>query len=283
MLKKTIVLATLATVFLIAPSVARAMPLGGTASLKTPGTTKTLVLPPAADSSPVIFLGTALDPATGQQVEGWAIIHRQTNPAGSSGAKPRASICYSYLAKGAKWRTVEPWIVNPANTRGLEGTTVFGVLSGGVSKWEDATDGVVGNGGGVDVLGPGSTTTAALAADTVSPDGQNEVYFADISDANAIAVTVVWGIFSGPLSGRQLVEWDQVYDDTTFDWSAEAAGVAGKMDFDNIATHELGHSLGMSDLYNTCVEETMYGYSAAAETKKRDLNLGDITGVNALY
>jgi hypothetical protein len=228
-------------------------------------------------------LGTALDPATGQQVEGWALIHRRVNPVKPDGAKPGAKACYGYLARGAKWKTVEPWVANLNNTRSLDPTVLFNLLGGGVGKWEEATDGVVDNGVGVDVLGPGSATTAVLTADTVAPDSQNEVYFADISEANAIAVTIVWGIFSGPPSGRQLVEWDQVYDDVTFDWSAEATGVAGKMDFDNIATHELGHSVGLADLYNTCVEETMYGYSAAAETKKRDLNLGDITGINALY
>lgn len=180
-----------------------------------------------------------------------------------------------YLAKGAKWKTVEPWLANPTNTRGLDGTTIFNLLTGSVAKWEDAAGG--------DVVGAGSTTADVLVADTMAPDNQNEVYFADISDSNAIAVTIVWGIFSGPPSGRQLVEWDQVYDDVTFDWSAEAAGVAGKMDFDNIATHELGHSVGMADLYNTCTEETMYGYSAAGETKKRDLNSGDIGGINLLY
>lgn len=282
MLKKVAALFLLTAVFFI-PAAAQAVPPGGSATLKTPGTAKTLVLPPAADSAPVISLGTAVDPATGKQVEGWAIIHRQTNPARPGGAKPRVSACYGYLAKGAKWRTVEPWVANLNNTRSLDPTTLFHLLSGGVSKWEEATDGVVGNGVGVDVLGPGAATTEALVADTVSPDNQNEVYFADISDVNAIAVTIVWGIFGGPLSGRQLVEWDQVYDDVTFDWAAEAGGVAGKMDFDNIATHELGHSVGLADLYNTCVEETMYGYSAAAETKKRDLNTGDIAGANALY
>ena len=55
------------------------------------------------------------------------------------------------------------------------------------------------------------------------------------------------------------------------------------MDFDNIATHELGHSVGMADLYNTCTDETMYGYSTAGEIKKRDLNIGDINGINSLY
>ena len=283
MINKTFVFSALLAVSLIWTGVVRAAPPLGSATLNTPGITKTLVLPPAADNSPVISLGTALDPATGRQVEGWAIIHRKDNLAKPAGAKPGAASCYGYLAKGAKWKIVEPWLVNPANTRLLDGTTVFNLLTAGVTKWEDATDGNIINGAGVNVLGSGSITDAALVADTISPDNQNEVYFADITDSNAIAVTIVWGIFGGPPSGRQLVEWDQVYDDVTFDWSAEAAGVGGKMDFDNIATHELGHSVGMADLYNTCIDETMYGYSANAETKKRDLNTGDITGVNALY
>ena len=216
-------------------------------------------------------------------VEGLAIIHRKDNAVRPSGARPAKTTCYTYLARGAKWKTVEPWVTNPTNARSLDPTAVFNLLNGGITKWEDATDGTVGNSIGMDVLGSGSTTTEVLVADTVSPDDKNEVYFADITDSNAIAVTIVWGIFGGPPAGRQLVEWDQVYDDTTFDWSAESTGVPGKMDFDNIVTHELGHSVGMGDLYNTCVDETMYGYSSNAETKKRDLNNGDISGVNSLY
>ncbi len=254
-----------------------------TAILTTPGTTRTLLLPPAADNSPVISLGTALDPGTGKVVEGLAIIHRKDAAAKPPGSPKPGSVCYTYLAKGAKWRSVEPWLVNPANSDGLPGTTVANFLVGGVTKWEDAGDGVVGNGVGADVLGSGAVTTSVLVADTAAPDNQNEVYFADISDPSAIAVTIVWGIFGGPTATRELVEWDQVYDDVTFDWSAESVGVTGKMDVDNIATHELGHSVGLGDLYNSCTEETMYGYSATAETKKRDLNAGDISGMNGLY
>lgn len=282
-MRKIAALGILITFFLVLADLSLAAPSLETATLNTAGTTRTLLLPPAADNSPAISLGTAIDPATGKQVEGWAIIHRRDNLARPGGNKPGASACYSYLAKGAKWRTVEPWVANLNNTRSLDPTNLFHLLSGGVNKWEDATDGVVSDGLGRDVLGPGVATTEILAADTVSPDNQNEVYFADISEPGAIAVTVVWGIFGGPIAGRQLVEWDQVYDDVTFDWAADAAGVAGKMDFDNVATHELGHSLGLADLYNTCVEETMYGYSTTAETKKRDLNTGDIAGANALY
>jgi len=56
------------------------------------------------------------------------------------------------------------------------------------------------------------------------------------------------------------------------------------MDLQNIATHELGHGVGLGDLYITaCSEETMYGYSNYGETKKRTLNAGDIMGIQKLY
>lgn len=283
MVKKLAALVSIASSLFLFSGGALAVPPLQTATLSTPGTSGTLTLPPAViDNSPVISLGTAFDPGTGKMVEGIAIIHRKA-PARPGNAKPGTTTCYTYLAKDAKWKTVEPWVTNTTNNRGLDGTTVFNLLAGGVSKWEDATDGTMGNGVGVDVLGLGATTSAILVADTQSPDNQNEAYFADISDPGVIAVTIVWGIFGGPPSTRELIEWDQVYDDVSYDWSAETSGVTGKMDFDNIATHELGHSVGMGDLYNSCINETMYGFSSNVETKKRDLNAGDITGANNLY
>jgi len=40
----------------------------------------------------------------------------------------------------------------------------------------------------------------------------------------------------------------------------------------------------MDDLYETsCMAETMYGYSSEGEVSKRDLNAGDITGIQKLY
>ncbi len=56
------------------------------------------------------------------------------------------------------------------------------------------------------------------------------------------------------------------------------------MDFENIATHELGHSVGMGDLYTAeCNQQTMYGYASNGETNKRTLESGDINGIRALY
>jgi hypothetical protein len=82
------------------------------------------------------------------------------------------------------------------------------------------------------------------------------------------------------------VEWDQVYNDADYDWSADcdADSCSTKMDFPNIAIHELGHSVGLDDLYDSgCSEATMYGYADYGETNKRTLEAGDIAGVSNLY
>lgn len=249
--------------------------------LDTPGTQRTLILPVAAvDHSPVISLGSAVDPQSGKIVEGYAIVHYAKGGNGGGG-RPGGGL-YAFLAKGAKWKSVEPWVMNPANTSGLDGTTLFNHEAADIAKWEDATDGILGNGISGNILGAGSQTVAQLEADTISPDSMNEVYFAGISEPGAIAVTIVWGIFGGPISGRELVEWDQVFDDADYAWST--SGEADKMDFENIATHELGHSIGLADLYNLeASEQTMYGYAGYGETNKQTLESGDIAGANILY
>ena len=71
---------------------------------------------------------------------------------------------------------------------------------------------------------------------------------------------------------------------TYYPWGDAVASGSSVMDLQNIATHELGHSAGMDDLYSTsCNLETMYGYSTEGETIKRTLNAGDIKGIQALY
>jgi len=261
-----------------------ALPNFSLAQLSTPGTERTLFLPQTADNSPVVYIGEALDPRSGQFVEGYAIIHYKDQAAKPAVKPPKGqrNQCYSFLASGAKWKTLESWTVNPTSTQSLESSFVFTNLTADIVKWEEAADGVVGNSAGVNILGDGSVTSEILVADTESPDNINEVYFANVSSPGAIAVTIVWGIFAGPPSGRELVEWDMIFDDTDYNWSA--SGEAGKMDFENIATHELGHSVGLADLYESlCSQETMYGYADYGEIMKRDLNAGDIAGVDKLY
>lgn len=287
-MKKTVFTGLVLSLFLAASSVFAAPPSFAPMELTTQGTSGTLVLPSQAANAPVLDvlpLGSAIDPGSGKVVEGYAFIHYDRKGA-RPGDKPgkggsSGSSCYAYLANGAKWKNVESWVMNTANSGSLNGTDLFNTQATALAKWEDAADGTVGSGPGYNIFGEGSVTSSALVADTSSPDNQNEVYFGNISSSGAIAVTIVWGIFAGPPSGRELVEWDQVYDDVDFNWSL--TGESGKMDVDNIASHEDGHSAGMDHPDDSCTEETMYRFSSFGETKKRDLNIGDIAGINQLY
>jgi len=251
-------------------------------NLNTPGTSRTLLLPEAADRSPVISLGQAVDPVSGAVVEGIAFIHYKDN-FGNGNSNGRSnesrggrggSACYAFLANGAKWKNTEDYMFDATNGRGLNEATLHSFLSQSVETWDGE---VAANVFGVEVAG------TVDGADTSSPDGKNEILFGNVSSQGAIAITIVWGTFYGPPSQRQLVEWDMIFDDTDFDWSAEALGVAGKMDFHNIAAHEVGHAAGMGHPESSCVNETMYAYADNAEIKKRDLNSGDIAGIKALY
>lgn len=194
-------------------------------------------------------------------------------PWAGGGGKPEAK-CYGFLAKGAKWKTLEPYLVNPTNSDGLSDTFVKSAVDLGVGEWETY---------GGEIFGEGSLDASASYNDG-NLDEVNTTSFGAYPDSGVIAVTTVWGYFSGPPQTRELVEWDILFNNaSTWAWG-DATADASLMDLQNIATHELGHSAGMDDLYETsCNLETMYGYSTEGEMIKRDLHTGDIVGIQELY
>ena len=222
-----------------------------------------------------IYLGKALDPGSGQIVEGYALFHHKEEHGGGGGGRDGdEGPPYELFANGLRWKVTEPYYVDSANSRGLDEPTVVSLVETSLDTWdtEVATDifGVkIGTAGDVD------------GADDVAPDDKNEVLSGPIAEPNAIAVTIVWGFFDAPKPFREIVEWDAVYDDEDFDWST--SGEVLKMDFQNIATHEFGHAAGMAHPDDTCTDETMYAFAGEGETNKQDLNAGDIEGINKLY
>lgn len=85
-----------------------------------------------------------------------------------------------------------------------------------------------------------------------------------------------WGSRRTPI-----LEFDQIYGNH-WDWTAGSGSSADAFDFANVATHGIGNAVGLDHPGNSCTEETMYAYVDFGETKKRDLNAGDILGVQAL-
>jgi hypothetical protein len=119
----------------------------------------------------------------------------------------------------------------------------------------------------------GATTSTAYGAN----DGMNIVCFGTINSTGTLAQNTFW-FYS---NNGQLIDSDIKFN-TNYTWGTD--GASGKFDVQNVATHELGHSLSLADLYAAIdSEKTMYGYAAQGETKKRDLDQDDINGIAYLY
>lgn len=240
----------------------------------------------------VFFLGNAVK--DGVVLEGYAYVHPAT--AGDQGrranAKPpgtpgggnkgdgggNASNCYSYIANGAKWNSLEGYVANLSFVP--SGVDLSGI-NAAFGSWETAA--------GTNIVNNGSSTTNTLVADTNSTDGQNEIYFASINEANVLGYTIVWSTrgFGRKVPG-QVVEADMVIDtDSEWSWyTGAAAGIgSGQIDFWSVFTHEAGHWVGMghTSTDSVCLDQTMYPSIAKGDSSKRDLGVGDVAGASKLY
>jgi len=188
-----------------------------------------------------------------------------TNP-----AKPSVNTCYKLL--GAKWtNTPINYVINPTNKDGLSESFVASAIFASAEEWDKYTS--------KELFNDAYTIDYSANWDDVAPDYRNEVSFGNYPQTNVIAVTNIW--VSGRGKNKIIVDYDVMFDND-FVWGDASINPA-LMDLQNIAVHEIGHGLGLADLYNTCVQETMYGYSTEGEISKRDLNSGDIAGIRKLY
>ena len=129
---------------------------------------------------------------------------------------------------------------------------------------------------------PNSSFVFAYAGATTSSshriyDGQNIVTFAPMGYTGVLAENAFW---YNRVTG-QIVDSDIRFN-TGYSWST--SGSPDFFDVQSIATHELGHSLSLGDLYGVAdSEKTMYGYASLGETNKRTLDPDDIAGIAYLY
>lgn len=196
-------------------------------------------------------------------------------PSWAGGGKPPKeedhSDHYALLGKGVMWQSTVSYVINPANPDGLTQAFIESAITASSTEWDSHTS--------FNLFGS-YTIDSTATWDPDVPDYKNELVFGDYQEDGVIAVTVIWGYFSGPPKWREIVEFDIMFD-TDYTWG-DATLDETVMDLQNIATHELGHGIGLADIYY-CEMETMYGYSHAGDTVKRDLYTGDIAGLQKLY
>jgi len=160
------------------------------------------------------------------------------------------------------WYTTANYWINPSNKYGFSISAVVSTITTSTDTWDKET-----------------AATVFSYQGTISLSAGKRDYYNVVAwgayRAGVIAVTYIW------YSGSQILETDTKMN-TFYKWSL--SGEAGKMDVQNIMTHEFGHWAGLADLYSDVdYWLTMYGYANYGETYKRTLGLGDINGLEAWY
>jgi len=181
--------------------------------------------------------------------------------------KAKTPTCYKLF--GIKWKTLPvSYVINPSNPQNLSEEFVTSAISASAETWDAATPS--------ELFNEGYSVNYSLKYGT--QDFKNVISFGDYPNDGVIAVTSYWR----NQRTKAIVEFDILFN-TDFIWG-DATSNPSVMDLQNIATHELGHGVGLADIYSTaCSEVTMYGYSSYGEIKERTLEQPDITGLRMLY
>lgn len=192
-------------------------------------------------------------------------------------AKPaKDNSCYSFISKDTEWKIQPDYTISVDGSYGVTELMFIEAVEASINEWNNPTI------EDTSFIEFGIQTVDSEHPTGLISDEVNAISFGNYPTENVIAVCSVQGIFRGPPSNREITEFDVMLD-TDWAWG-DASEDPDVMDLQNILTHELGHAVGLGDLYNSdCSEETMYGWSTEGETKKRDLNEGDIAGLNILY
>ncbi len=216
------------------------------------------------EHNPII---TIVDPARG--IAKAEFIHRDSDNQKNVIAGtfvPGSGTCWGTFAT---WNTSIPvsYVINPTNSQGLDATFVTSAISTSAETWDNVTSKELFN----------NTYVIDSHAKYGRLDGKNSIVFGKASPG-IIAVTSTWY----HVDTGQIIEFDMKFN-TYYHWGN--ADLNSKvMDLQDIATHELGHSVGMKDVYDaSCSNVTMYGYGSAGETYKRTLEPADIEGLLSLY
>lgn len=108
-------------------------------------------------------------------------------------------------------------------------------------------------------------------------DGINNISWMNMGNIGVVAFNALSAVYET----GEAMETDIVFNSF---YPYHINGASSALDLQNVAAHELGHSVPLADLHGLeHLEKTMLGVIGWGETKKRDLHQDDIDGITFLY
>jgi hypothetical protein len=118
------------------------------------------------------------------------------------------------------------------------------------------------------------------ASDTVNAyDNRNVLFFRNASNGSTIATTYSWWDSSNRLLDSDIIVWDGGF--TFYTGTSGCGAVSNSAYLEDIATHELGHALGLN--HSAAGDATMYPSYGFCSQEMRTLSSDDIAAIQSLY
>ena len=221
-----------------------------------------------------------------------ADIQDRAEQAGTAAALSSGGSYSSYALTGYRWNQRNPQLqlyLNPTDTpSGLGTEATRNAIAQAANTWDGAV--------GENLFADGSTVIVdytKVVDNPFPPQGQEVADGYSVSGWKSLGGSYLgmqrWWSNGQLVDGyRSIVETDSWYN-RDFAWTTDLATAqsTGRIDLQSIALHELGHGIGMGDLYTlpegdprkSDLQQVMNLYDGP----QRELGNGDRTGVQSLY
>ena len=160
------------------------------------------------------------------------------------------------------------YVINPSNSQGIPENFVIDAIQSSADTWNNERK---------EELFNGYTLDYNISRPMV--DGKNSIAFSDIFlDTSIIASASLYT----EIDSDNIIEFDIALNSKI--QFGDASLNPYVIDIQSVITHELGHGLGLNDIYDSkCSDVTMYVYGFFGETQKRTLEKPDIKGLKKIY